>query len=43
VEGLQHRQPDGVAVEDDRLVVVRTPPHDTQRAYGKMIRPACGP
>ena len=39
-EGLQHRQPGDVPVEDDRLVVVRTPPHHPHRTHPKMLSPA---
>ena len=39
-EGFEHRQPDRVPVEADRLVVIRAPPHHPQRTYGKMLRPA---
>ena len=42
VEGLQHRQPDDVAVEGDRLVVMITPSHDTQRSRRKVPWPARG-
>src|SRR5215831_6678840 len=41
VEGLQDRQPDGVPVEGDRLLVTRAPPHHPERAYGQVRGPAC--
>src|SRR5215510_7516410 len=40
VERFQHRQADDVPVEDDRLVVPRTPPHHPQRTHRKMRWPA---
>ena len=42
-EGLQYWQPDGVPVEDDGFVIVRAPPHHTQRARWKMFWPARRP
>jgi hypothetical protein len=36
LEGLQDRQPDGIPVEGDRLLVPRAPPHDPQRACGQV-------
>ena len=43
VEGLQDRQPDGVPVEGDRLLVTRAPPHHSQRAYGEVRWPVRRP
>jgi hypothetical protein len=40
-EGFQHRQPDDVPVENERLVVVRALPHHSQRSCRKTRRPAC--
>src|SRR6185437_13565213 len=43
LEGFQHRQADDVPVEDDRLLILGAPPHDTQRTHRKMLRPARTP